>query len=531
MKFNLIFSLLLLAIPNFLEAQNTVIGGNQPEYVKYDAAAEKTDKPIPFDKPFKLELSDIEVTEHNDLLVFEIGYKNGLKYYKDVGSCCSRTRASFVIPKDNIKYEKNKIIIPFPALKPEKDFRLQLRLGFSGSSLHQLLYITKLLNENYYSTAAGLTSDQNVLYYYKALQTKMNQIPKGDLKKIALLPLSIDAFRAQYYLPVKDHYKSLLDTTPHNADLTFTSFLTQTEITAISLKLTDKDLLKTKVGALQKICDDDQFALILNGQLPISYKDVTKVTYSYQLDQRLVNLNQSLTFLDSLNTDLNTLKSRDPLTFDAIKTNAQHVYKALADNQRKISSRIDEVKNVITSNLTVGLNNLFGGSTVTPDFQTAGKRHVTLEAGVMDILAYNNSSSVKHLWKPSIGITYHLRSIDKTVNLKKITPPPSPDDTYSHSLESRYNFWFRLGVTAGVTLGSMNNKDFDNVYNSLSFTLGPSYQIVDGLRISTGAALLKRVNNNPLMSNKSTILGGYASLSLDYDLLEVAKSVTSMIFK
>lgn len=525
---NFILFLLLVSSVSTIKGQNTIVGTDQPEYIKYDPTTEKTDKTIPFDRRFKLEISPISFGEENDLLVFEMGFDKGLRYYKaDSGGL--RMRASFIITKEEITFEKNKIIIPFPALKPEKDFRIQLRLAFSGNTLHSLLFINKLINDNYSACSTGLATDATILPYYENLTKTMSKGVKGDRDTVSLLYSTIEEFRNSYYLPVKKEYQSLLDST-NKSGLLFPSFLDQNAITTISQKLTSKDLLKARIHALQKILDDNKFPQIVNGQLSINHKRPLKLTNIYKFDSRITNLNGTIAYFDSLIVDLNTLKARDPGLFSKINTKILDLHDSLLTNKATITKQTTAIRKVVAANAPVNIVNLFGGSTASADLQTAGKRHITLEAGYVNIVAYNNESKSKNLGKPFIGITYHPRSIDKSVNLKKI-PPPIKDKIYSHSLESQYNFWTRFGITAGVTLGSISNRDFDNIYNTFSFTLGPSVQVLDGFRVSAGAATVKRVNNNPLQSDKSAILGWYWSVSLDYDLIEVAKNVTSMIFK
>ena len=87
-------------------------------------------------------------------------------------------------------------------------------------------------------------------------------------------------------------------------------------------------------------------------------------------------------------------------------------------------------------------------------------------------------------------------------------------------------------MTAGITFGAMTNKDFNNTYGTFSFLFGPSYRIGKFIKFSAGASLIHRYDINPLLtSTDHLIVAPYASVSIDYDLLNIVSSVTSSLFK
>jgi hypothetical protein len=169
-------------------------------------------------------------------------------------------------------------------------------------------------------------------------------------------------------------------------------------------------------------------------------------------------------------------------------------------------------------------------TTVSSDLKTAGTRHLTLDVGFTNIGAYDNQNEYKNIQKLFFGLNFYFVSIDKNIDFNRFPKPPSGSRSESHILESKYSIWQRLSLTAGFTLGAMQNKDFDNVYNGLSFTLGPSYRVGKYIKLSAGAALLKRFTTNPLESKSTLIVGNYVSLALDYDLLGAVTNLTSLIF-
>ena len=88
-----------------------------------------------------------------------------------------------------------------------------------------------------------------------------------------------------------------------------------------------------------------------------------------------------------------------------------------------------------------------------------------------------------------------------------------------------------MSLNVGITLGTMNNKDFDNFYNNNSLLIGPAYRFARAFKVSSGLALLKRGSKNPLISEKKVIPAGYLSLSVDIDFIQGVKDITSILFK
>ena len=170
-------------------------------------------------------------------------------------------------------------------------------------------------------------------------------------------------------------------------------------------------------------------------------------------------------------------------------------------------------------------------NTNSSDLRTTSSRHFTVDVGITNIGAYDNKNTYRNIQKLFFGANFYIKSIDKNANFRKIPVPPKPDDEATHYLESRNSILQRLSFTVGITLGAMKKKDFDNVYNNVSFTFGPSLRVGKYIKVSTGVAWLKRFDSDPLRANSNSIVGEYVSLSLDYDLLSALSNVTSLIFR
>ena len=188
---------------------------------------------------------------------------------------------------------------------------------------------------------------------------------------------------------------------------------------------------------------------------------------------RLKNLTLSKAYLDSIRTVVTILYTKQPSTYKFLLPKIDSIFRGVEFNEQKITTLLDELTNGLPKNF-VEIGNLVDGNTISGDLQTVSKRRFTLEAGLAAMNLKDNLDRQKYLWKPFIGVIWHFRPLDKTGDLTRINPPDSGNKQYSHSLESKYNFWQRVSVTLGLTLGPMTNKDFDNFYGNFCFLLGPS---------------------------------------------------------
>ena len=156
------------------------------------------------------------------------------------------------------------------------------------------------------------------------------------------------------------------------------------------------------------------------------------------------------------------------------------------------------------------------GTNAFADLKSKGASLMSLDAGILNIWADNNRNQFVSIPKLFFGLNFYLKPTDKNANpeyLHKLTPT----GTETFSLNTQPSVWNNVCITAGFTLGAMQNKDFDNITNGLSFTLGPSIRFLKVLRFSVGAAAIRRVDADPLLSDKPIVLGCFAGLSVDFD--------------
>ena len=529
MRFSLF--LILTGLTLTASAQSGSGSNAQKEnHIKYDFNKRQApDELLPFNRNFILDVENFPADRKLiEAFVFELKYKKGVRDLKD-----EEGYPSFTIKEWQMK--GNTLELHFPALKAERDLNVMLTTTFSAENIKTALALNRLIHlktrTNLYDK--GIKLDRLIQATLLQLNNGISPetgIPAG----LSLPPFTVQTFSDKFY--VKADYDFLLDTLPSVRQdfLSYPDYLSQNQIKLISKAINEKNPFFSQLFVLQKVIDDNpvSFNAISSGQLDINYKYPPKLTDCYNLDIRIKNLETNISYFQSLENALNYSKATDPYPYTSVKADVSKILIDLTNNA-VLLSRINKRVNKKLSLDSKELSWIFGTSTVSPDVKTLGKRHFTIDLGLTNMMLRNNSNKNVHIRKLAIIANIFFQAHDKNVNFKYIKDVDKKDkDAYNHSLESRNNFFQRFAISAGVTLGGgLSNKEFDNVLGNFSFIAGPSYRIVGKLRLGIGASLIRRVNDNPLISSKSNIIGYSATLSLDQDLLEVAKEVTSLIFK
>lgn len=234
-------------------------------YIKYDLNTRTADKPIPFDKPFTLEVSPVKSKTITKAMVYWMAYEKGLKIIDD-----SNLKASFELKKDP-KSDDNKVVFNFPALKPERNFRVQLLLAYSSKSnlkLYSLLkdmYKAQQVGGNI-SIDTGLDTKLAHLVSYAEIH-----IP-GDKESMSPFQFTLLEFVTKVYNPVTTELKTLLDTSDTPRAFRLPNFIDQAALTAIVGQLDSKAFMTTNTHFAQRIIDQGMINKIMLGLLPYNYK-------------------------------------------------------------------------------------------------------------------------------------------------------------------------------------------------------------------------------------------------------------------
>jgi len=225
-------------------------------YIKYDLNTRITDKPIPFDKPFFLEVSPVKSKTINKVVVYWTDFEKGKVVFKDPTNPTPPSfRPSFELKKEP-RSDDTKVIFSFPALKPEQDFRILLNLNFSAKTNLKLYTI---LNEMYNADPKNGNPSTNTAALDSSLQKFIFSLEvsfPGDLYPISPLQNNFATFESGTYRPLKPYLYGLLDTANKTNNYEIIHFLTQDELTLIANHLEPKSYLSGNIQYAQRILNN-----------------------------------------------------------------------------------------------------------------------------------------------------------------------------------------------------------------------------------------------------------------------------------
>jgi hypothetical protein len=515
MRFYLLLIVFLAVVVNSTRAQTVATFPQPTVTVTYDFKTKIVTGQIPFDKPFTINVTSIDPKKIRWITAFKIEYKDGKGNLVD-------DKPSFILSSKDTTRGKDNVFLRFPALAPGSDFDILITRSLSDERLKQVFELNKLL----YKRACGCN---NINEKVVALADAINGKSKFRQER-NFTPIRDSAtYVSSLFAPIKPYYDTLVSLNP-SIGLIKIAPLDKTNIDKLTRALADSTFKNHRLYKLQRINEDAVFDDILTGQLAIDYDYPVddNVTDLYNFKTRIDNLDESVSYFNDLYNLAIPLAAKNPVGFSNVKTEIGKILQSLIFNHKVVNDNYEiilaKVNKVYPNEAAwiVGSNNV-------EDLKAKGASIFTLDVGVTDIWVRDNLNRWNAIPKLFLGLNVYLRPQDKNISSKYRTSP-QPEDRETHSLESRRSFWDDVSVTGGFTLGSMQNKKFDNVTNGLSFTLGPSLRVLRYARISTGVAFVRRLTSNPIASDKKVIAGGYLSLSIDYDLLSTVSKITSLLF-
>jgi hypothetical protein len=205
-----------------------------------------------------------------------------------------------------------------------------------------------------------------------------------------------------------------------------------------------------------------------------------------------------------------------------------------------LTDQLEVIDEQIDGNQKLKQGNNLVANTVASDLKTAGGQLFYIDAGITNIFVNGLKSTPENIHKFYTGISIYFRPIDKNTRTSRfpckfdLEPRKNCCDTSSNpdfEIATRHSILQHLCLNIGFTLGSMTNKDYDNLINGTSLLVGPAYRFWRAFKVSGGISLLKRSSQNPFDSVKHTEMGGYLGLSVDVDFIQTVKDAYSIIFK
>jgi hypothetical protein len=479
---------------------------------------------LPFDKRFTLSLLKMNTEKVKFIYLFESELINGERRLKTDYTIKNPNDSSiklvsvfdynapFAIAKDTLN-------IYFPPLKPSRKIDVAIVRRLTRKNLEQALKLNEAISSGD-STSAGTEF------------TKLSDAASDPIFPVTFFTITdLNSYWQFFNSSLKSKYDSL----QNQGYFPSTALLSGTIITQIQTALLLNKISFEDLGFALRALPDSIAKKIFKGVLPINYLANTKETGENNYSERLKNFQGSITYFDSLNKSLYKLLAigySDRL--DDARIAVENIITRLKNNSSVIQTNFEKILQAMSEKAGLNELELFIGNTDAKDLKTKGGNIFTLDLGMANIVAANRMDKATYIPKPYYGLNIYFRPIDKNTRQESLPKKLNADKKQGpdYNILSTRSVWQRLCLTIGFTMGGGGqNKEFDNFFNNTMLLLGPGYRFADAFKVSAGGAFLKRYSKDPTIAEKKVGVGGYLSFSIDIDMVQGIKDITTIIFK
>lgn len=532
-KYLLYFLILLPLCKSFSQ---DILEPNQTEELIYNSKSKKLSGILPFDKQFRITLKDITAESIDTALIYEVVYKRNknrnnkkerrVRFFKKK---IKNQEYSSNVERDKeiIKFKKNGIRIKNIF---EKGFSIEINvpdaipLEFQPSNEYKkssFTYVTPLKPERLYEIALmRQNSLKSLLIYFEYFDLyKKNPNDTLTLKKFFLkkiLPLEDRKAQREVnigslpleYKKFEEIIKSddfiLLTSNDDRSNLlrSFPSafFSNLDTITYIGQKLkTNKLNLSVYSNFIKKFIENDLTEI----KEFVSGKKLKTKEFDYQKIEKQLKINIKL--IDSVRNEIGILRSVaiDSIVDSFDKNFLQKLKTVVLSNHTNISSHFKKSRKVIDKFFP--MVELISAATESGDIKTYNAKTIIPDFGLINSFGHNSDGEIKYLARPQFGLNWHIGGINREQPLNEII-----DQKFRH----------RFSIAIGVTLGKIDTEDYEDLYNSISPTLGINWRFTRQVRLGIGSLFLREKDNNPITDSTKVVLAPYLSITFDLGIFE-----------
>lgn len=242
---------------------------------------------------------------------------------------------------------------------------------------------------------------------------------------------------------------------------------------------------------------------IITGQRKLSASAST-LTPIQKIDAIKNNLKFNLEAVQTILKEIDELYvTNNNVILDDFRNDLLSIQTILNDNLKIVGGADNYIVNNIQKKFSYA--ELISASTVSPEVKTRNAQYLVTDFGVTVASATNSMGEGQVIARPHFGLNWHLGGIDKDLPLSHIT---------------NKRIWNRLSIAIGVTIGKINEGNFEDFFNNLTPTVGLNCRITQQVRFGAGAMILREKDPNPLIDDSPVELAPYVSLSFDFSLFE-----------
>ena len=503
------------------------------QVIKCDLQKQKADKTVPFDKSFILLIENSEIKNLKRVDAYQVDSKRDKVVYRKDASGAAVKDASF-----KFKVEKKDILVFVEPLKPGVEFVLHFVSDLDDKNRATFLEVGTLVKESKDTEADKLLTSLRGKIADKVTETLYFNVP------------DLTAFKRIYTSDLQTSFDKLYV----DGNFPVKPAPTLEDLQAISVAMRKGDISTSEMHFLIKVdelsgMDDIQRGI--TGILKV-YEKEPKV-YKTDILKRVENINSNITYLDTLLIKINKARAlnnesvvigADTIVIEDVNTILVAMLKQMRSNATVLEEELKTINNNIDKRAEVKQAvSLTTGNKIS-DLKTESNNHFMLNAGFANIGARKlelgeGLSMIEYIPRLYWGISIYFRAVDK--NTRRHSLPLKRElgiDPANSDLEKRrvgeilshQSPWQYVALNVGLTTGSMKG-DFDNFLNNTSLLIGPSVRVYRFVTLSSGVAVLRRSSFNPVVSEKKPVLGAYASIAFDIDVVEGVKDFINVLFK
>jgi hypothetical protein len=507
LKLNTCIVLLLSAINN-VWAQSTY--PYALETITFNAETKRVDK-IPFDRPFRIEIEKLPTQGITNIFVYEMTYKDNTR-------CFKRGSADIKIPAENISVKDQKISFEMPALKPQKHFDIAI-IRKETDPFNKTLELNKAI----FKTPAERTVIEDL---FDKLKSSYDLTRYCNMPASTVVPGTVDDYLDLYNRGLNKVMESINNFT--NICTTVNIDETQFEKLAILSKQCCKTI---DSSAFLTFCNKAaSMDLIYKGLIRLS--DVVKKEVDvFDLQKRAANLESSISTLGVIKLQALAVLNITQGNHTDILCEIDSLIKCLNDNKKAIDGLFNTGSTLLDGQFN--FNNNLISTTVTKELQTESSNRFLLDLGFANIGIKDNRGKFTYIPKLAYGVNFLFRPVDKNVplsslpgDIKRIFDKNIIVNGDTLGLLAKKSVWHYVSLYVGFTIGEMSEPEFSDFYNNTSLMVGPSIRLYKRtVRVSFGAAFLRRISASPVETRKEIATGMFATASVDLDILKAISSI------
>ncbi|MHA4812379.1 hypothetical protein ACX0G9_30075 [Flavitalea flava] len=488
-------------------AANDPSSGNQdpaPEKptisgIRLDLNGKGFQDPLPFDIPFKI----VGIKYDPALISIRFAYKKG------------------TLKKENFA-EGDYLEPPWiNNFDQELPFSLRASTPLAPNSTYTFIFkIQRKLNDAETGTLKGLIADQILTLLKKRLEGRMNfELTKKEIDDAGELVISSLGLSLKHKdlaidrAGLKDNYYPLMKASLFGlTDLYNTNFHDplvelQGNMQFFTLALDNLD----KVSIEKGFKPTDDFV-----NLQSSLKDLSHFTEKMDPEDPLKTAELNA-LLKTLQKGIESIKETIAPKSDLYKKEAPEILDMFQDLQRKLllykngSEAGKEAVDKFSTDLTNALVKIIYADLIISEnnigsYSISSGYYLSMDIGVAFFPTIGRAS-------PYLATNIYLRPVNKERHI------------YSGDYNFFRSFSFMVGVSF-VSIGQTGRRD-NLLGGSFNLLAGAGYRVTDYIRLNGGWLIFKNTNTNPLVETQKLGTNGFFSISFDYDISSVFKSLFS----